>query len=183
MKVAIYKRKSMEKQDLQTQDQSLKEYCDRQGYEIVGDYEDVISGKTDKRPDFDRMILDMRQGKFQAILCYKLDRIGRSLQHLLNLFEEFDNLKVEFISITQSFNTMTAEGRLMLRMMMLLAEYERELIVTRTKDKLNYYKEQLKKKGFFIKKDGTKCYSLGRPTGSSDKKRRKLGGYYLRYNK
>ena len=144
-RVAIYCRVSTEKQDLQTQLSTLRDYCNRFGYEIVKEYQDVMSGKTDKRPGFDRMLVDMRQGKFKTILVYKLDRIGRSLQHLLNLFEEFWNNKIEFISITQSFNTITPEGKLMLRMLMILSEFEREMIVSRTQDRIDYFKKQIKK--------------------------------------
>ncbi|KKM87152.1 hypothetical protein LCGC14_1271930, partial [marine sediment metagenome] len=161
----------------------LRDYCKRQNFDIVEEYKDIISGKTDKRTNLDRMLNDMRRGKFEAVVVYKLDRIGRSLQHLLNLFEEFKNSKIDFISMTQNFNTTTAEGRLMLRMMMLLAEYERELIVARTKDRLDYLKKQIKKKGFAVTKEGKKITSLGRPPGSKDKKRRRRSGYINRWIK
>ena len=183
MRCAIYCRISTEKQDLKTQLDSLRDYCKRQNYEIFKEYEDVISGKTNKRPAFDKLVEDMRGGKFDIVLVYKIDRIGRSLQHLLNLFDEFKNNKVEFISITQNFNTLTPEGRMMLRMMMLLAEYERELIVARTNDRLNYIKKQIKNKGFAITKEGKKITSLGRPFGRKDKKRRRLSGYHNRWAK
>ena len=66
---------------------------------------------------------------------------------------------------------------------MLLAEYERELIVTRTQDRLDYLKKQIKKKGFAVTKDGKKITSLGRPKGSKDKKRRRKSGYINRWTK
>ena len=182
-RVAIYVRVSTEKQDLQTQLSALKEYCNRVGYEIAEEYQDVISGKTDKRPGFDRMLNDMRQGKFKIILVYKLDRIGRSLQHLLNLFEEFKNNRINFVSITQNINTTTPEGKMFLRLLMILSEFEREMTVTRTKDKLDFYKRQIKTKGFATTKEGKKITCLGRPKGSKDKKRRRLSGYYNRWGK
>jgi putative DNA-invertase from lambdoid prophage Rac len=181
MKVCIYARVSRQEQNLDTQLSALKEFCKRNNYEIYQEYEDIISGKTDKRGGFDLMLKDMRNGKFDAVIVYKLDRIGRSLQHLLNLFAEFDSRKIEFISITQNINTTTAEGRLFLKMLMLLAEYERELIVARTQARLDYLQEQISKKGFAVTKTGRKITSLGRPLNSKDKKVRKKSGYLLRY--
>lgn len=169
MKVCIYARVSTEDQNLETQLSACRDYCKRLDYEISNEYKDIISGSKDSRPAFNQLIEDLRQNKFEAVIVYKLDRIGRSLQHLLNLFEEFQNRKIEFISITQNINTTTPKGKLFLRMLMILAEYERELIVARTKSGLDRARKQGK--------------LLGRPKGAKDKKRRKLGGYFLRYKK
>lgn len=183
LKVAIYTRVSTDDQNPETQKQMIIDYCTRQGYEIVGAYNDIYSGAKDSRPDFDRLLDDMRKRKFNAIAVYKLDRIGRSLQHLLQLFQEFQNQNIEFISITQNINTNTPEGKLMLRLLMILAEYERELIVSRTRDTLDRYQKSIERKGFFINRDGKKMKSLGRPKGSKDKnpKGRRKSGYYRRW--
>ncbi len=70
---------------------------------------------------------------------------------------------------------------MMLRMLMILAEYEGEMIVARTKDTLDRYKHQLDKKDYYITKDGKKKTSLGRPTGKKDGKKRRKSGYYQRW--
>jgi DNA invertase Pin-like site-specific DNA recombinase len=111
----------------------------------------------------------MRAGKIESVVCYKLDRIGRSLKHLLSLFEEFQNRKIGFVSLSQNIDTNTPEGRMFLKMLMVLAEYERELIVARTKDGLARAVKQGKK--------------LGRPNGSKDKGRRRKSGYIKRWTK
>lgn len=184
MKVAVYTRVSTDDQNPETQKQMIREYCNRfPDYQVYGVYNDVITGKTDSRPAFNRLIDDMRQRKFDAIAVYKLDRVGRSLQHLLQLFEEFKNRNIEFISITQNINTSTPEGKLMLRMLMILAEYERELIVSRTRDTLDRYQRSIERKGFFINRDGKKMKSLGRPKGSKDKEQRRKSGYYRRWER
>ena len=114
----------------------------------MGEYVDRgFSGKDNKRPEFERLLADMRQGRFTALAVYKLDRIGRSIVHLLNLFDEFKNRGIGFISVSQNINTNTPEGRMFLRMLMVLAEYERELIVSRTLDGLARAKRQGKKLG------------------------------------
>jgi len=139
-------------------------------YETVDEYIDNgYSGKDDRRPAFERLLADMRAGKLESIICYKLDRIGRSLKHLLNLFEEFTNRKIGFVSLSQNIDTNTPESRMFLKMLMVLAEYERELIVARTKDGLKRAVKQGKR--------------LGRPNGSKDKKRRKKSGYLRRWGK
>ena len=169
MKAAIYYRISTaDKQSLDMQVKAVRDYCEREGIEIFKEYSDIgQSGKKESRPEFDLMLQDMRDKLFDCVIVYKLDRIGRSLSHLVKLFEEFEKKNIKFISATQTFNTTTPEGKLMLRMMMILAEYERELTISRINDGL--------KKAKF---DGKK---LGRPKGAGDKKRRRKSGYLMRW--
>jgi DNA invertase Pin-like site-specific DNA recombinase len=168
MKIAIYARISTSDQIIETQLMPLREFCLRNKHEISREYIDEgFSGKDTKRPAFEEMLNDIRQGKIQTVICYKLDRIGRSLKHLINLFEEFTNRGVGFISYSQNIDTTTPEGRMFLRMLMILAEYERELIVSRTMDGLARALKQGKR--------------LGRPKGKRDAKPRAKSGYYLRY--
>lgn len=168
LKIGLYARVSKQDQNLQTQLVVLKDYCQKNNYEVIEEYKDNgISGATDNRPAFNKMLEDIRTKKINCVLVYKLDRIGRSLQHLLNLFEEFKNRDIEFISLTQNINTNTPEGKMFLRMLMVLAEYERELIVSRINGGLDRARAEGK--------------TLGRPNGSKDTKRRKRSGYYLRY--
>jgi len=139
-------------------------------YKNVSEYiDDGFSGKDDKRPAFEQLLNDMRVGKVQTIICYKLDRIGRSLKHLINLFDEFQNRKIGFISLSQNIDTNTPEGRMFLKMLMVLSEYERELIVARTMEGLARAKRQGKR--------------LGRPMGQKDRKPRTKSGYFLRYKR
>lgn len=169
LKVGIYSRVSMRDQNIETQRVAIKDYCERSNLDIADEYADVgFSGKDDKRPEFDRLLFDMRTDRINCVVVYKLDRIGRSLQHLLNLFAEFKNRGVEFISISQSIDTTTPEGRMFLKLLMVFAEYEREMIVERTFEGLNRAKKQGK--------------TLGRPNGSKDKKRRRKSGYIARWN-
>ena len=163
-----YVRTSGADQDCETQSLALRDYCARMKYRIMEEYRDSgFSGKDENRPGFERLLVDIRSGKVKRLLVYKLDRIGRSLKHLLNLFEEFKNKGVEFISLSQNINTTTPEGKMFWQMLGVFAEYERELIVARTISGLIRARRQGKK--------------LGRPTGSKDKKARRKSGYLLRY--
>lgn len=135
MRVAIYCRVSTEEQDVDKQEAACLEYCKRNNIEIYKVYKDSgISGMKESRPSFDEMIKDMRRYKFDTIMVTKLDRIGRSLQHLLGLFEEFKNKGVNFIAITQNIDTTTAAGKLQLQVMGAFAEFERNIISERTKE-------------------------------------------------
>jgi len=132
---------STEEQDADKQEQTLKEYCQRNGFEVFECYQDnAISGMKTSRPAFDKMLKDMRSLKFNCIIVTKLDRIGRSLQHLLSLFEEFKRKGVHFIATTQNIDTTNAVGKLQLHIIGAFAEFERNIISERTKEGLKYAK-------------------------------------------
>jgi len=136
MKVAIYCRVSTEDQHADKQEDICREYCKRMGFEIYKVYSDVFSGIKTQRPAFNKLLKDMRLYKFNCIMVTKLDRVGRSLQHLLSLFEEFNIKGVNFIATTQNIDTTTASGKLQFQIMGAFAEYERSIISERTKEGL-----------------------------------------------
>jgi len=134
MKVAIYCRVSTEEQNADTQEQMCLDYCNRMNFEVFKVYKDIISGKTTSRPQFNQMLEEMRSKKFNCIMVTKLDRIGRSLQHLLSLFEEWSNRGVHFVATTQNIDTSSASGKLQMQIMGAFAEFERNLISERTRE-------------------------------------------------
>jgi DNA invertase Pin-like site-specific DNA recombinase len=140
--VAIYVRVSTDDQKPENQVKELVDFCHRVPYTIFDTYIDKCSGLKDSRPEFNRLLQDMRQRKFDAILVWKLDRIGRSLQHLLQLLHEMKERKVEFICLTQNIDTTTSSGRLLFSMMGAFAEFESSLISERTKAGMNRAKSQ-----------------------------------------
>ena len=134
MKVAIYCRVSTSEQDADKQEYLCKEYCKRNEHQVYKVYKDVISGTKTSRVSFNELINDMRHFKFDAIMVTKLDRLGRSLQHLLSLFDEFKAKGVHFIAVTQNIDTSSPSGRLQLQIMGAFAEFERNIISERTKE-------------------------------------------------
>lgn len=136
MKVAIYCRVSTDEQDANKQEDICKKYCEVNNLEIYGIYKDVISGTKSSRPKFNEMLNDMRENRFQAIMVTKLDRLTRSLQHLLGLLEEFNKKGVHFIATTQNIDTSTAAGKLQTQILGAFAEFERNIISERTKEGL-----------------------------------------------
>lgn len=144
--IAIYVRVSTDKQDYDRQLEMCKEYCRRNNFNVFKIYADVFSGVSARRPSFNKLIADMRAFRFDTIIVTKIDRIGRSLQHLLTLIDEFNNKKVNFIAITQNIDTSSSMGKLQMHILGAFAEFERNLISERTKEGL-IGKENVGKRG------------------------------------
>lgn len=171
MKVAIYVRVSTKDlQNINTQITFLNDFAKQKGYDIYKLYNDAgQSGSKLSRPALEELLEDMRNGLFNGILVYKLDRFGRSIQHLFEMFNEFEKLKIKFVSATQNIDTSTPESKMFLHMLMVFAEYEREMMVNR----INAGLDRARKEG----------KHLGRPKYSKDKKSRNKLGYYVRWSK
>ena len=134
---AIYARQSVDKKDsisLDTQIDMCKRYC-TDVYRVYS--EKGWSGKNLDRPEFQRLLSDIKGGQIAKLVVYKLDRISRSLNDFSNLMEVFKQYGVEFASTVETFDTSTPIGRAMLGIIMVFAELERENILLRVKD--NYY--------------------------------------------
>ena len=136
MKVAIYSRVSTEDQNPEIQQKICEEYCKRMNWGIHASYMDVSSGAKSSRPEFNMLLADMRSMKFNVIVVTKLDRMGRSLKHLLSIFDEIKNKGVHFVAVQQNIDTSTAQGGFFMHILGAFAEFERELISERTKDGL-----------------------------------------------
>jgi len=136
MKVAIYCRVSTEEQDADKQEFICKEYCKRNNFEVFKVYKDTISGMKQSRPEFNKLLIDLRHYKFDAIMVTKIDRLARSLQHLLSLFDEFNRKGIHFIATTQNIDTSSATGKLQMQILGAFAEFERNIISERTKEGL-----------------------------------------------
>jgi len=167
MKAGLYLRVSTTDQTTLNQKIELEKYCEREEIEIVKIYEEEgVSGSKTTRPELDLMLQDMRRGLFDCIIVWKLDRLGRSTQHLLKLLEEFKNKRVRLICIDMNIDTETAQGKFFFTIVGAFAELEKEIITERIKLGL----QRRKKQGF----------KLGRQFGAKDKKKRKRLGYFQR---
>lgn len=140
MKVAVYCRVSTEDQDFNKQEKICKAYCESKGWEIFKVYKDTISGAKESRPQFNELLKDLRHYKFRMVIVTKLDRMGRSLKHLISLLDEFKSKSVEFVAVTQNIDTSSSIGRLQWQILGAFAEYERSIISERTKEGLQFAK-------------------------------------------
>lgn len=180
MKVAIYSRVSTIDQNPEFQTKELKRYVENKGWELIKFYEDKITGTKDTRPQLDKLMQDARQHKFNHVVVWKVDRIGRSALHTYQIVEEWRKLGISFTISTLGVDTNTPIGKFVFGIMNQYAELEREQIVERTQLALKQIKKDIKEKGFYITKEGKKITSLGRPKGRTDKTPRKRRGYFLR---
>ena len=169
MKVAIYVRVSTDTQELEQQIEACKRYCDYKQYEYVI-YQDIGSGKEwFKRPGYNQMLNDLRHMKYQGVVVFYFDRLGRDTVEVIKFFDEMESKGIQIISLNENFDTSTAIGRAIRDILVRLAQLERESISEKTKARLQALKNLGKK--------------LGRPKGSGDKHPRKRGGYYGNENR
>lgn len=144
MRIAIYSRKSKwtgKGESVENQITMCREYIemfveDGDKAEILVYEDEGFSGKNTKRPQFQKMMRDMRERHFDYLVCYKLDRLGRNLADLANLMEDLERRGTSFISIKEKFDTTTPIGKAMLYFSGVLAQMEREQIAERVKDNM-----------------------------------------------
>ena len=135
-RVAIYGRISTTNhgQDVTMQTRELREYCERRGWQIAGEYVDAgISGAKDRRPELDRLMADAHRRKCDVVAVWKFDRFARSVSHLLRALDTFRALGIEFVSLSESLDTATPAGRMVFTVLGAVAELERSLIAERVR--------------------------------------------------
>jgi DNA invertase Pin-like site-specific DNA recombinase len=132
-RVALYARVStLNGQNPEMQLAELREYASRRGWHVVGEYVDLgVSGSKESRPELNRMMKDAHARKFDALICWKLDRLGRSLKHLVTTIEDLAAYGVSFACLRDNLDLSTPSGRLMMHVIAAMAEFERELIKER----------------------------------------------------
>lgn len=182
MKAAIYARVSTidKGQTLEQQEVPLIEYCKKEGWEYEV-FKEFASGMKESRPKLDILMQRLRRKEFDVLIVFRIDRLGRSLKHLLQLIEELNKLNVRVIFYHNNLDTSTPQGMFTFQILGAAAEFERQLIRERIKDKLDYIDNEIKEKGFYISQKGNKITGRGRPPGSKDQKRRKKSGYWQRW--
>jgi DNA invertase Pin-like site-specific DNA recombinase len=141
---AIYTRKSttngleQEFNSLDAQREACEAYARSQGWSMVdAHYDDGgFTGANVERPAFQRLLADVDAKRVDVVVVYKVDRLSRSLLDFAKVMDRFNAAGVAFVSVTQNFSTADAMGRLTLNMLMSFAEFEREMISERTRDKM-----------------------------------------------
>ena len=167
-RVALYVRVSTGEQTTDNQRLELERVARHSGWKVVEVYEDAgISGANgrEKRPAFDKMLKAAARREFDLVAAWSVDRLGRSLQHLVAFLGELHALKVDLYLHQQGIDTTTPAGKAMFQMMGVFAEFERAMIQERINAGLARARAQ-----------GTR---LGRPPGAS-KKRQAKRGYVLK---
>ncbi len=129
---AIYMRVSTSGQTCENQRRELESYCQRQDWKVGQVYEDNgISGTKRDRPALTQMMADATHGKFDVVCVWKIDRLARSVANLLNILSTLRSHGVDFVSATQSIDTTSSYGKMVVTFLGAIAEFERDLIVER----------------------------------------------------
>jgi site-specific DNA recombinase len=174
MRCAIYTRKSTEEgleqefNSLDAQRDAGEKYIESQrgeGWECLHDrYDDGgYTGGNMDRPALKRLLNDIEAGRVDCVVVYKVDRLSRSLVDFSKIVEHFDRHQVSFVSVTQQFNTASSMGRLMLNVLLSFAQFEREIISERTRDKI----AAARRKGKWAGGMPLLGYDIIRPVGGS----------------
>ena len=139
MKVALYARVSTGDQDCEVQLRELRDYTARRGWDVAEEFVDTgVSGAKASRPALDRLMSASSRHDFDAVLCWKIDRFGRSVLHLSQQLADLDRYGVRFLAVSQNIDTDATNpmSRLLLMILAAVAEFERELIRERTRSGL-----------------------------------------------
>jgi DNA invertase Pin-like site-specific DNA recombinase len=125
----------------------LRRYVERRGWREPALYVDRVSGAKDRRPALDQLLRAARRRQINVVVCWRLDRLGRNLQHLLAVLQELDALGVSFISLHEGLDATTPAGRLQMHLLGAFAEFERARIQERVRAGLARARRQGKRLG------------------------------------
>src|SRR4029077_8301239 len=131
MRAAIYARVSTSDQEPENQLQELRRYAEARGWTAAEYIDKGVSGAKDRRPSLDRLVSDARRRRFDVLVVWRLDRLGRNLKHLVTLLEDVHAVGVACVSLGEGIDCTTAAGRLQLHVLAALAEFERARIAER----------------------------------------------------
>lgn len=169
---ALYVRVSTDQQSVDNQVRELRQIAERRGWSVVHVYSDAgISGAKgrDKRPGLDAMLKDASRRKFDVVMAWAIDRLGRSLVDLLGTIQHLEATGVDLYLDQQNLDTTTPMGKLLFQVTGAFAEFERAMIRQRVKAGLDTIKEKIARDGKFTTKAGKIRRRLGRPGAEPDK--------------
>ncbi len=175
MRVAIYARVSTDGQSVNAQLADLREAAERRGWEIVREYTDKgVSGAKgrDKRPGLDAMLKAATRREFDMLAAWSVDRLGRSLQHLVAGLGDLQAAGVGLYLHKQGLDTSTPSGRAMFGMLSVFAEFERDLIRERVRAGMTVAKAEQASGKERLHKNGRVKKPIGRPRVSADVERK-----------
>ena len=143
MRAALYARVSTVEQEPENQLQELRRYIEARGWQRAVEYIDRgVSGAKDRRPALDQLLADARRRRFDVLVCWRLDRLGRNLKHLIALLDDLHALGVAFVSLAEGIDATTPAGKLQMHILGAIAEFERARIVERVRAGLARAKAQ-----------------------------------------
>lgn len=147
MRAAIYARVSTAEQAVDNQLLELRRYVGARGWTATEYVDAGVSGAKDRRPALDQLLADAKRRRFDVLVCWRLDRLGRNLRHLILFLDELQALGIGFVTLGVGIDTTTPAGRLQLHILSAIAEFERERIRERVVAGLHRARKQGKRLG------------------------------------
>jgi DNA invertase Pin-like site-specific DNA recombinase len=147
MKAAIYGRVSTFDQEPENQLAELRRYVEARGWSGVEYVDKGVSGAKDRRPALDQLVADAKRRRFDVLVCWRLDRLGRNLRHLVTLLDDLQALGVGFVTLGEGIDTTTPAGRLQLHVLSAISQFERDRIAERVRAGLSRARAQGKRLG------------------------------------
>src|SRR3954468_3147814 len=132
-RAALYARVSTHDQTTENQLIELRRYVEARGWTAVEYLDEGISGTKERRPALARLIADARRRRFDVLVVWRLDRLGRNLKHLVLLLEELQALGISFVSLAEGIDATTPAGKLQMHILAAIAEFERARIAERVR--------------------------------------------------
>jgi DNA invertase Pin-like site-specific DNA recombinase len=147
-RVALYVRVSTDGQSVENQKRELEAAAKRHGWDVVAVFSDHgVSGAKEKRPAFDKLLVGIQRKDFDVVAAWSVDRLGRSLQHLVSFLGELKGKRIDLFLHQQGIDTSTPAGKALFQMLGVFAEFERAMIVERVHAGLRRAKAQGKRLG------------------------------------
>ncbi len=147
MRAALYGRVSTFDQEPENQLAELRRYVAARGWTAAEYVDRGVSGAKDRRPALDTVLRDARRRRFDVLVVWRLDRLGRNLRHLIVLLEELQALGIAFVSLNEGIDATTPAGKLQMHILGAIAEFERSRIAERVKAGLQRARAQGKRLG------------------------------------
>jgi DNA invertase Pin-like site-specific DNA recombinase len=147
MRSAVYARVSTFDQEPENQLVELRRYVSARGWSLAEYSDRGVSGAKDRRPELDRLLADARRRRFDVLVCWRLDRLGRNLRHLVVLLEELQTLGIAFVSLGEGIDATTPAGKLQMHILAAIAEFERARIAERVRAGLQRARAQGRRLG------------------------------------
>ena len=149
MKVVKYQRVSTNNQGVENQTDSIDKQIQLMGWDLVGEYKEIESGmkSKDHRPQLRKLLEDSRKRRFQRVIVYSLDRLGRSVVDVINTINELEEVGVNIFVVKNSIDTSTQQGKLFTYFCSIFGEMERDMILSRQSNSIERLREKNQKWG------------------------------------
>ena len=142
LRAAVYARVSTHDQEVENQLGELRRFVDARGWEAREYVDEGVSGAVEQRPALDELIRDAKRRRFDVLVCWRLDRLGRSLKHLITLLDDLQALGVAFVSLAEGIDATTPAGKLQMHILAAISEFERSRTIERVQAGLQRAKRQ-----------------------------------------